>query len=138
LTNPIGARLRITEVDTGRKLDRPGRHDMSTVLDDHQAAPARAALITRRGQELTPAETARLTSALKSIATAGYTLAAIIDPDEWRSAVLMLALGDVEVIVADTPADLPGIAFASSPVWPQSPAHQKVALPRQAARRLSH
>jgi hypothetical protein len=111
---------------------------MNTLLDDHQAAPARAALITRRGQELTPAETARLTSALKSIAAAGYTLAAIIDPDEWRSAVLMLALGDVEVIVADTPDDLPGIAIASARVWPQSPAHQEVKLPRQAARRLSH
>lgn len=108
---------------------------MSTMLADH--APARAALITRRGQELTPAETARLTSALKSIATAGYTLAAIIDPDEWRSAVLMLALGDVEVIVADTPDDLPGVAIASAQVWPHSTGPAEVTLPRPAARRLA-
>ena len=111
---------------------------MSRLLEDHPATPARAALITRRGQELTPAETARLTGALQSIATAGYTLAAIIDPDEWRSAVLMLALGDVEVIVAGTPSDLPGITFGSAPVRPQSPAHREVKLPRPAARRLSH
>jgi hypothetical protein len=109
---------------------------MKTLSDEGLTAPARAALITRRGQELTPAETARLTSSLQSIATAGYTLAAIVDPDEWRSAVLMLALGDVEVIVADTPADLPGVAIASAQVWPQSAEHEDVELPRQAARRL--
>jgi hypothetical protein len=87
---------------------------MTLMTDDRPATAARAALITRREQELTPAETARLTSALTSITTAGYTLAAIVDPDDWRSAVLMLAHGEVDLIVADTPADLPGVVIASA------------------------
>lgn len=67
----------------------------------------------RCGPEMTQHETAWLTSALDSMADEGLTLAALIDPDEWRSAVQMLALGDVEMIVAHSPRDLPGVAIGA-------------------------
>jgi hypothetical protein len=55
---------------------------------------------------------------LDHLARSGCVLHAVLDPHDWREAFRMLADGAVDIVLAERPEDLPGIAIASRGVWP--------------------